>query len=251
MTPSVVPARFVERPNRFLVVAELDDGRRVEAYLPNTGRLGHLTVPGRPLILRRETAGHRKTEYTAIRAWDGTWVALEAGLAPRLLVDWLAAGHPLGPFGAVATIETEVTVAHHRLDLRVGTALGPVWVEVKSGGRALGGAALLSKTPSQRGVSHLRTLADLVTSGERATVAFVVQRGDVERLLVGGDADRAWVQAVRDAHAAGVAVVSYGCAVTETSVRIDRELAVVWESPAARSDPLDADLRRLHRHPDP
>ncbi len=216
------------RPNRFLVVAQLDDGHQVEAYLPNTGRLTHLTEPGRPLVLRHEPAPRRKTAYTVTRAWDGTWVALEANLAPRLLADWLQAGHRLGPFGRASQIETEVPVDHHRLDLRAFTPQGPVWVEVKSGGRSADGTALLSKTPSRRGVSHLATLARLVEAGHRAVAAFVIQRGDVERLLVGGDADPGWVEAVRHAHEAGVVVLAYGCDVTESSVRISRELDVVW-----------------------
>ncbi len=225
---TVLAARFVDRPNRFLVVAELDDGRRVDAYLPNTGRLTHLCVPGRPIVLRHDPDPRRKTEYTVIRAWDDTWVALEASLAPRLLVEWLSAGHPLGPFGSARSVETEVTVGTHRLDLRVVTAGGPVWVEVKSGGRSDTGTALLSKTPSSRGASHLATLAHLARKGEHAVAAFVVQRGDVRRLLIGGDADEGWIDAVRSAHDAGVVVCAYGCDVTETTVRIGRELEVVW-----------------------
>lgn len=228
-TPPVLPASFVARPNRFLVVAELEDGRRVDAYLPNTGRLGHLTEPGRRLILRADGRPDRKTKYTVIRAWDGGWVALEASLAPKLLGDWLLAGHPLGSFGSVSRLETEVAVAGHRLDLRVTTTNGPVWVEVKSGGRAVDGVALLSKTPSDRGRSHLAELAHLACGGEAAAVAFVVQRSDARRLLVGGDADPGWVQAVRDAREAGVAVLAYGCDVTETTVRVARELPVRWE----------------------
>lgn len=218
----------MERPNRFLVVAELEDGCRVRAYLPNTGRLSHLTTPGRRLILRRDGAPPRTTVYTVIRAWDGCWVALEASLAPRLLAAWLLAGNPLPEYGEVDEIQREVTVEGHRLDLRVETEKGPVWVEVKSGGRSEGGIALLSATPSDRGVSHLEALTRLVAKGERAMAAFVIQRPDVDSLLVGGDADRGWIGAVRSARDAGVAIAAFGCAVTETEVRVDRELPVVW-----------------------
>lgn len=221
-------AAFVRRPNRFLVVARLHGGGEVTAYLPNTGRLEHLTEPGRPFVLRRDGGQHRTTEFTAIRAWDGTWVALEASLAPRLLTEWLDAGHPLGPFGSVTDLRTEVSRGRHRIDLVATTDGGPVWVEVKSGGRSAATAALLSRTPSTRGTTHLAALADLVDGGERAAVAFVVQRGDVDRLLIGGDADPGWLDAVRTAGAGGVAVLAFGCAVTETEVHIDRALPVEW-----------------------
>lgn len=226
---SVIPARFVDRPNRFLVRVELEHGVRVDAYIPNTGRLDHLTEPGRPFILRRDGVPPRTTEYTAIRAWDGCWVALEASRAPQLLSDWLRTGHPLADYGPVRDIESEVTINRHRLDLRLTTEGGTrVWIEVKSGGRAVEGVGLLSKTPSQRGVAHLATLGRLADDGQEAAAVFVVQRPDVQELLVGGDADPAWISAVRDARESGVSVLAYGCTVTETEVAVDRVLEVTW-----------------------
>ena len=225
-----VPARFVSRPNRFVAVVELENGRHVRAYVPNTGRLTHLTEPGTPYLVVRDGTPPRLTEYTATRAWDGTWVALDAARAPRLLVDWLGAGHPFPRFGLVESIQTEVTVGKHRLDLHGENEQGPVWIEVKSGGRASGGNALLSQTPSTRGVAHLDALAELARSGELAAAAFVLQRSDVESLVVGGDAHPGWVEAVRAARDGGVTIAAYGCEVSETAVTIDRELPVIWEA---------------------
>ena len=227
--PEPVPARFVARPNRFVVVAELENGRRVDAYLPNTGRLEHLTTSGRRLILRRDGVPRRTTQYTAARAWDGTWVALEASRAPRLLTDWLAEGHDFPGWGVVSAIDTEVTTMGHRLDLRLGTAAGPLWVEVKSGGRAADRTGLLSKTPSSRGVAHLDTLGRLSTAGEPAAVAFVLQRGDIGALHVGGDADPAWIAAVERAAVAGVLVTAFRCRVSTTSVAVAGPIPVTWE----------------------
>lgn len=226
---NIVRAGFIDRPNRFVLRARLEDGSIVEAHLPNTGRLTHLAEPGRPFILRRDGSPPRSTEYTAIRAWDGCWVALEASRAPQLLVDWLERNQMPG-IGAIAEIAREVTVEGHRLDLHLTTLDGTtVWVEVKSGGRGDSGTALLSATPSVRGASHLAALGRLASTGELAVVAFVVQRPDVGTLRVGGDADPGWVEAVRAAREAGVGVIAFGCAVTEDAVFIDRELPVVWE----------------------
>ena len=85
----LVTAAFVARPNRFVIIAELADGRRVRAHLPNTGRLTHLTTAGREFLLRPSTDPARLTEFTAVRAWDGCGVALEASRAPELLAAWL------------------------------------------------------------------------------------------------------------------------------------------------------------------
>ncbi len=228
MSEELVTVGFVDRPNRFVVRGRRDDGVVLVAYLPNTGRLTHLCEPGRPWIFRRARRPDRRTEYTAIRAWDGAWVAPEASRAPELLADWLEAGHPLGPFGGVVGLEREVRLAGHRLDLRVDTEAGSVWVEVKSGGRGRDGTALLSQTPSARGAAHLELLGRLVADGELAAAAFVVQRPDVERLLVGGDADPGWIEAVTRARDARVAILAYGCTVTPERVGIAGEIPVVW-----------------------
>ncbi len=218
-------AAFIERPNRFVVVAELADGTRVRAHLPNTGRLTHLTTPGRRFLLQPSSDPHRLTNFTATRAWDGCWVALEAGRAPALLAQWLAR-HPLPGYGRVDGLMREVLLERHRIDLLATIADQPVWIEVKSGGRAAATDALLSQTPSTRATAQLAALGRL--TGDQAAVVFVVQRPDVSRLRVGGDADPGWIEAVRQAAAAGVAILAYGCEVTPTTVRIDRRLPIVW-----------------------
>lgn len=225
----ILLAKLVARRNRFVVTAQLHDGSEVQAHLPNTGRLEQLMWEGNRLLLRRDGAPPRITQYTAIRAWDGCWVGLEANRAPQLLTRWLDEGNSFPGLGRVSDIRTEVGVDGHRLDLLLQTESGPVWVEVKSGSRAADGWALLSRTPSARGVSHLSSLGDLVGRREQAAAAFVIQRSDVASLFVGGDADQAWIDAVRVAREAGVVVTALGCDVTEADVVIDRVLPVIWD----------------------
>nr|HPK06700.1 hypothetical protein [Aminivibrio sp.] len=46
-------ARFIDRPNRFLVRCELD-GHPVRAFLPNPGRLWEILLPGTELLLAED-----------------------------------------------------------------------------------------------------------------------------------------------------------------------------------------------------
>ena len=224
----VVTAKFISRPNRFVVAARLEDGTEVGAHLPNTGRLEQLMNPGNALLLRHDALAHRKTEYTVTRAWDGCWVGLEASVAPRLLSRWLRE-NPFPIHGPVRDVRREVRVGGHRLDLVLECDDGVVWVEVKSGSRAADGRALLSKTPSARAVKHLAALSDLAARGDGAAAAFVIQRSDVDSLFVGGDADGGWVEAVRSAQENGVVITAFGCDVTPTEVEVDRVLPVLWD----------------------
>lgn len=224
-----VEATFVARPNRFVVRALLPDGEVVDAHLPNTARLTHLTVPGRPLILRPSADPSRKTAFTATRAWDGCWVGLEAAKAPGLLAAWLEQGNPLPRFGTVGRVEREVPIDGNRIDLRVRAGGRRVWVEVKSSGRVVKGVALLSQTPSRRGATHLAKLAALSASGVPAAVVFVIQRPDAAALRIGGDADEGWVRAVTGAARAGVEILAFGCDVSISATSIREPLPVAWD----------------------
>jgi sugar fermentation stimulation protein A len=218
----------VARPNRFVVDAELDDGRAVRCHLPNTARLGDLLVPGAALVLASSDDPARRTGWTVTRVRvAGHWVALAAGHASTLVADHLGAGHALPGWPATTAVRREVVRGRHRFDLEVTRAdARTAIVEVKSLSRAVDGVAPLSGTPSARGVGHLDALAALVGAGEPAAAVFVVQRGDVEVVDLTAAADPAWVAAVRRARAAGVTVVAYGCAVGRTSLRLDRPVPV-------------------------
>ena len=152
---------------------------------------------------------------------------------------WKLGGHPsCSCAGSKTTIwldgagsrlfEREVALGSHRIDLVARVGRLRVWLEVKSGGRADGEVALLSQTPSTRAISQMATLTERVAAGEPAVVAFVVQRPDVAALLIGGDADPGWIDAVRCAAAGGVTILAFGCDVTPTEVRIARQLPILW-----------------------
>jgi sugar fermentation stimulation protein A len=225
-----VTAELLARENRFVVSVRLGSGEAARAYLPNTARLHDVLIPGAPLVLRRTDDPRRLTRFTATRVADGDeWVSLEAARALDVVAEHVhAAGLP-GLGEVVVELEREVRMGRHRFDLRAWTAGGDAAiVEVKSLSRAVGREAPLSATPSVRGMAHLAALADLVRGGERAVAAFVVQRGDVDRLVVGPHADPGWTNAVRGADDAGVSIVAYRCHVGPATIRIDRAIPVVY-----------------------
>ena len=68
---SVISARFVSRPNRFIAVAELD-GREEICHVMNTGRMRELLVPGAEIFLLPAENPARKTKFdlVAVRRGD-------------------------------------------------------------------------------------------------------------------------------------------------------------------------------------
>lgn len=223
----VEEARFVARDNRFVVRARLADGEVVRAHLPNTARLPDLLVPDARLLLEPADAPHRTTRWSVVRVWDGTWVALAAGVASDLIARHLDAKGRVGDWPAATAVRREVTRDGHRFDLEVDLPDGRIGVvEVKSLSRARGGVAPLSGTPSTRGVAHLATLGRLAAAGIPCAVVFVVQRADVEVLDLGAEADTAWVEAVRGAREAGVAIVAHRCEVGPTTLALGPAIPV-------------------------
>lgn len=219
-------ARFVSRENRFVVRVRRPDGDVVRAHLPNTARLTDLLVPEASLVLEPTDAPHRRTRWTVTRVWDGTWVALAAGVAADLVAGHLAGGRLPG-WPRIAALRREVTRDGHRFDLEVDLADGRTGVvEVKSLSRTRDGVAPLSATPSTRGVAHLATLSHLAREGTPTAVVFVVQRPDAELLDVDAAADPDWQAAVRAARDAGVRVWAHRCEVGPATLSLGPRIPV-------------------------
>lgn len=224
----VEEAWFVARDNRFVVRARRAGGEVVRAYLPNTARLTDVLVPGARVLLEPTDAPHRTTRWTVTRVWDGTWVALAAGVATDLVAAHLTEGGRIGDWPAPVAVRREVPRAGHRFDVEVDLPGGRAGViEVKSLSRVRDGVAPLSGTPSTRGVAHLTTLAQLARAGTPCAVVFVVQRADAEVLDLSAEADAAWASAVRAARDSGVAVVAHRCEVGPESLDLGPAIPVV------------------------
>ena len=114
----LVPARFVDRPNRFIVRARLRDGARIEAHLADPGRLRELLLPDAELRLRPAApGGQRRTSHTVslVRGGDParTWVSVETTRANRLAESLLLDGRVHG-IDAGWTLRREVRFGQRR-----------------------------------------------------------------------------------------------------------------------------------------
>jgi len=119
-------------------------------------------------------------------------------------VGWAAAAAGLASLSP-APLRGEVRVGRSRFDFEAGGTL----VEVKSVTLAEGGVGRFPDAVTARGAKHVRELAELAGSGRRCAVAFVAQRGDVERIEMAEGIDAQFAREVRRAGEAGVLVL--GC----------------------------------------
>ncbi|HEY9122457.1 MAG TPA: DNA/RNA nuclease SfsA, partial [Brevefilum sp.] len=101
------------------------------------------------------------------------------------------------------------------------------WVEVKSVTYVEDGIGRFPDAPTSRGRKHLGELANLIASGDRASVVFIAQREDALQFAPFEAVDPAFSQTLREANAKGVEVHAYVCCVSTERIEINRELPVL------------------------
>ena len=67
---TVVPGRFLNRPNRFIAQVEIPEGIET-VHVKNTGRCRELLIPGATVYLEQARNPARKTRYDLIAVEKG------------------------------------------------------------------------------------------------------------------------------------------------------------------------------------
>lgn len=225
----LTPARFLRRPNRFIVHAGLADGREVRAHLPNPGRLEEILRKGRPLRLRPASGADRETDWSAVLArtpaGDG-WVSLVTTLPNRLVRRALSAG-TLNELPEWSLERSEASIGESRLDFLLARGGRRLALEVKSVTLERQGVGLFPDAVTARGTRHVRELARVARrDGWEAAVLFVAQRDDVESVTAAPDVDPEFAEALAEARGAGVSALARRCEVKAGGVELGPSLPV-------------------------
>ena len=181
----IIKARFVSRPNRFLVQCEAEHDEKIRAFLPNPGRLWELLLPGAALYLRRdvELEGRmtmRKTQHTVLAVErDGRPIFLHThetnGVARHLLENEL-----IPPLQGAGILQAEVRAGRSRFDFLLNHEGKEVYLEVKSCTLFGNGVAMFPDAVTSRGKRHMLELADMRRHGIQSAILFVVHHPGVE-----------------------------------------------------------------------
>jgi len=204
----LLPAFFVGRPNRFIVEAVLEDGRRVRAHLADPGRLRELLLPGAPLRLRPvPPTAARKTRFTValVRSPEPprAWVSIDTGLANKLAEGLLSRSAVRG-IGSRWELRREVKRGASRFDFLLTRREEELWVEVKSVTLVEKGIARFPDAPTARGARHVRELTEVVRDGGRALILFMVQRSDARAVTANPSTDPLFAEELAAARRSGV-----------------------------------------------
>jgi sugar fermentation stimulation protein A len=224
--PPLLPATFLGRPNRFLVLARVEGRGSVRVASRDPGRLRELLVPGVDLLVSPSSDPRRKTGYTMVLVRHlGRWVSVIPALANSVFESALARGAVEGLAGA-RVLRREVSLGSSRFDFLLFHRRRRVLAEVKSATLVMGGRALFPDAPTARGARHLVELTRLHRRGQSALVVFLVQRSDAESLSPHAERDPRFADALSGAIRAGVGVLAYTCRVSPMGLSLERRIPV-------------------------
>lgn len=219
---NMVAGTFLSRPNRFIAKVEID-GREETVHVKNTGRCRELLIPGSAVLCQRAANPSRKTRFDLICVWKGKRLVNMDSQAPNVAAgEWLASGG----LGEIQNLRAETVHGDSRFDFSFTRNGRPCLLEVKGVTLEMDGMCAFPDAPTQRGAKHLQGLRRAVAEGYEAYVLFVIQMADAAYFRPHFETDPAFAAALAEASNAGVRILAYDCAVTETTMTIRNPVEV-------------------------
>jgi sugar fermentation stimulation protein A len=226
--------RLVQRYKRFLADVTLETGETVTATCANTGSMLGLVAQGSAVWLSESDSPTRKYRHT--------WELVEADLGKGPQLVGINTGHPnkivseaiaageIKELAGYAGLRREVKYGQSsRIDILLEDARrGLAYVEVKNVHLSRkAGLAEFPDSVTERGVKHLKELAEMVRQGHRGVMLFLIQRGDARQFDLAADIDRTYAEAFAEARAAGVEALAYRCRLSPEEIRLDKPVPIL------------------------
>lgn len=215
----MIPALFLARPQRFLITADMPDGKVITAYCANPGSFKDCLTPGSPILLWDSQDATRKRRYTLRAIKLGRhWIGTDTHLANRLVEKALLEHSQPGLEGYEILTKEPRDKKGTRLDFHLSGPEGQCFLEVKSATVVSGTCARYPDSKTLRTHSQLRLLASKAKAGHRAILLFLIQRGDVDSFAFNRECDPELTRAFDRARSAGVEVLALKHRVTPRGI---------------------------------
>lgn len=220
---NILPAVFVDRPNRFIAHVELN-GKIEVCHVKNTGRCRELLIPGCRVYVQHQPSPTRKTAYDLIAVEKGERLLnMDANAPNRVFNEYVRAGRFLRGW---SVIRPETTHGDSRFDFYLESPGHRLFAEVKGVTLEDDGVMRFPDAPTERGVKHLEGLARCVQEGYEAWAVFVIQTEDVRWMEPNRRTHPAFADALRQAAQAGVHLLALDCHTEPDRLEICRPVEI-------------------------
>ncbi len=227
----VIPGRFISRPDRFTAIV-LVGGSEEKVHVKNTGRCRELLLPDAAVYLAEADNPDRRTRYDLIAVEkvldDGSKILINMdSQAPNKAAgEWLRSG---GLFGEGASVRSEVRYRDSRFDFYIEQGERRIFLEVKGVTLEREGVAMFPDAPTERGLKHVRELAECINEGYEAYVLFVIQMKGMHLFRPNNATHPQFGEALAEARRRGVNIAAYDCIVAPDSMTIDSSVDVLLD----------------------
>lgn len=226
---NMIPAIFLDRPNRFIANIEIDGLRQV-AHVKNTGRCKEILTPGARVWVRENSDPHRKTRFDVITAQKNErMINIDASAPNAAVKEWLPES---GLFRQISLIRPETTFGRSRFDFYIEGDGRRMFMEVKGATLEDRGVVRFPDAPTERGLKHIKELEASLAGGFDACVLFVIQMKNVEYFEPNSATHEAFADALYQAHRAGVRILARDCRITPDSMEIADPVPVRLPAPS-------------------
>ncbi len=220
---NILPAVFVDRPNRFIAHVELN-GKIEVCHVKNTGRCRELLIPGCRVYVQHQPSPTRKTAYDLIAVEKGERLLnMDANAPNRIFGEYVRAGRFLRGW---SVIRPETTHGDSRFDFYLESPGHRLFAEVKGVTLEDDGVMRFPDAPTERGVKHLEGLARCVQEGYEAWAVFVIQTENVRWMEPNRRTHPAFADAMRQAAQAGVHLLALDCHTEPDRLEICRPVEI-------------------------
>ena len=215
---NIKKAIFIERPNRFIAYAKLNN-EIVKCHVKNTGRCKELLIPNVSQVFLEDHGENasRKTRYSLVKVIkNGRMINMDSQAPNQIAHEWLDAGEL---YDDITYIKREQKYGNSRFDIYYERGDGiKGFMEVKGVTLEEDNVARFPDAPTERGVKHIYELIEAKRAGYEANVLFVIQMKDVDHFEPNYKTHPEFGQALKVAEEAGVNIWAIDCYVTENEV---------------------------------
>jgi sugar fermentation stimulation protein A len=224
--PELIPGVLIKRYKRFMADVELRTGEVVTAHCPNSGSMQTCSESGRPVYLSYHDNPKRKLKYTWELIEMPTSLVGINTMVPNRLVSKSIEDGIIEDLSGYDDIAREVKVSNHsRLDILLSRGNHDrCFVEVKNCTLVKDGDAFFPDAVTSRGLKHLVEMSNLVSSGTRCVMFYLIQRMDAERFQPADHIDPEYGRGLRRAAGQGVEIMAYDVYVGLKTITLNRKI---------------------------